>query len=57
MLGEIVRLALGDDDDAFVLNRRTSQLRKRSFLQFRNMIGCKDKIEGGVLGMDGTKNL
>ena len=35
MLGEIVRLALGDDDDAFVLNRRTSQLRKRSFLQFR----------------------
>ena len=21
------------------------------------LIGCKDKMEGGVLGMDGTKNL
>ena len=59
MLGETVRLGLGDDDDACVLNRRTSQLRKRCFFNFAmycgdDMIGCKDKMEGGVLGVDGS---
>lgn len=43
MPGEIVRLGLGDDDDACVLNRRTSQLRKRSFLQFRLDVRTKWK--------------